>query len=183
MLKHKLVDFIIQFMEEVDKEISEMKLFVRFIRLVLDFCFVPTNRPATAQCAGEIRGRVVPNTSKLRLKPHPSCYARLVITRLTLITVRLSNFGQALMSGVGHDRCIIVWRLGMNHDIGYVGGGSPVHAHLLRVLPPLRSMFNHSGAAVLLPLPLRSLVHRHLLPPLVRLSPDSSCEEVGLPFI
>ncbi|KAK0526633.1 Arp complex subunit [Tilletia horrida] len=26
MLKHKLVDFIIQFMEEVDKEISEMKL-------------------------------------------------------------------------------------------------------------------------------------------------------------
>lgn len=28
MLKHKLVDFIIHFMEEVDKEISEMKLFV-----------------------------------------------------------------------------------------------------------------------------------------------------------
>ncbi|KAI9768940.1 MAG: Arp complex subunit [Geoglossum simile] len=28
MLKHKLVDFIIQFMEEVDKEISEMKLFI-----------------------------------------------------------------------------------------------------------------------------------------------------------
>ena len=28
MLKHKLVDFILQFMEEVDKEISEMKLFV-----------------------------------------------------------------------------------------------------------------------------------------------------------
>ena len=33
MLKHKLVDFIIQFMEEVDKEISEMKLFVRPPRL------------------------------------------------------------------------------------------------------------------------------------------------------
>lgn len=31
MLKHKLVDFIIQFMEEVDKEISEMKLFVSII--------------------------------------------------------------------------------------------------------------------------------------------------------
>lgn len=30
MLKHKLVDFIIHFMEEVDKEISEMKLFVSF---------------------------------------------------------------------------------------------------------------------------------------------------------
>jgi actin related protein 2/3 complex subunit 4 len=26
MYKHKLVDFIIEFMEEVDKEISEMKL-------------------------------------------------------------------------------------------------------------------------------------------------------------
>ena len=28
MYKHKLVDFIIQFMEEVDKEVSEMKLSV-----------------------------------------------------------------------------------------------------------------------------------------------------------
>jgi actin related protein 2/3 complex subunit 4 len=36
MLKHKLVDFIIQFMEEVDKEISEMKLFVS------DTCAVAT---------------------------------------------------------------------------------------------------------------------------------------------
>ena len=34
MLKHKLVDFIIQFMEEVDKEISEMKLFVRELHLM-----------------------------------------------------------------------------------------------------------------------------------------------------
>ena len=33
MLKHKLVDFIIQFMEEVDKEISEMKLFVSAMRI------------------------------------------------------------------------------------------------------------------------------------------------------
>lgn len=31
MLKHKLVDFIIHFMEEVDKEISEMKLFVSYL--------------------------------------------------------------------------------------------------------------------------------------------------------
>ena len=37
MLKHKLVDFIIQFMEEVDKEISEMKLFVG-IPLILCGC-------------------------------------------------------------------------------------------------------------------------------------------------
>ncbi len=28
MYKHKLVDFIIQFMEEIDKEISDMKLSV-----------------------------------------------------------------------------------------------------------------------------------------------------------
>lgn len=36
MLKHKLVDFIIQFMEEVDKEISEMKLFVRTLPTSVD---------------------------------------------------------------------------------------------------------------------------------------------------
>ncbi|KAE9988560.1 hypothetical protein EG328_009693 [Venturia inaequalis] len=49
MLKHKLVDFIIQFMEEVDKEISEMKLFLnaraRFVAesfLTPRFCFAPT---------------------------------------------------------------------------------------------------------------------------------------------
>jgi actin related protein 2/3 complex subunit 4 len=42
MLKHKLVDFIIQFMEEVDKEISEMKLFVGTPGLPTSFSvFVP----------------------------------------------------------------------------------------------------------------------------------------------
>ena len=35
MIKHKLVDFVIEFMEEVDKEISEMKLFVRRSRSVV----------------------------------------------------------------------------------------------------------------------------------------------------
>jgi actin related protein 2/3 complex subunit 4 len=38
MLKHKLVDFIIQFMEEVDKEISEMKLFVGGSESLLRAC-------------------------------------------------------------------------------------------------------------------------------------------------
>jgi len=38
MLKHKLVDFIIQFMEEVDKEISEMKLFV----CIAEHCRLPS---------------------------------------------------------------------------------------------------------------------------------------------
>ena len=74
MLKHKLVDFIIQFMEEVDKEISEMKLFVRLSLLkgrlnqpealsvlgingiVADLLFDP------AQCQGEICGGILLNT-------------------------------------------------------------------------------------------------------------------------
>ena len=30
MYKHKLVDFIIQFMEDIDKEISEMKMMVNW---------------------------------------------------------------------------------------------------------------------------------------------------------
>lgn len=42
MLKHKLVDFIIQFMEEVDKEISEMKLFVSIDALQFS-CSAPAN--------------------------------------------------------------------------------------------------------------------------------------------
>jgi len=39
LLKHKLVDFVIQFMEDVDKEISEMKLFVCFMNLVKELGF------------------------------------------------------------------------------------------------------------------------------------------------
>ena len=35
MLKHKLVDFIIQFMEEVDKEISEMKF--SYVQKIFEF--------------------------------------------------------------------------------------------------------------------------------------------------
>lgn len=53
MLKHKLVDFIIQFMEEVDKEISEMKLFV-CIPLVWDMWMqlisFPVERPCPLRC-------------------------------------------------------------------------------------------------------------------------------------
>lgn len=40
MLKHKLVDFIIQFMEEVDKEISEMKLFVSLVAITTYIYYV-----------------------------------------------------------------------------------------------------------------------------------------------
>uniref|UniRef100_A0A3B5B2W3 Actin-related protein 2/3 complex subunit 4 n=1 Tax=Stegastes partitus TaxID=144197 RepID=A0A3B5B2W3_9TELE len=50
MYKHKLVDFVIHFMEEIDKEISEMKLSVNararivaeeFLKNVSDFFFCP----------------------------------------------------------------------------------------------------------------------------------------------
>ncbi|KAJ3492966.1 hypothetical protein NLG97_g5030 [Lecanicillium saksenae] len=44
MLKHKLVDFIIQFMEDVDKEISEMKLFLNArARFVAESFLTPFN--------------------------------------------------------------------------------------------------------------------------------------------
>ncbi|KAI1278856.1 ARP2/3 complex 20 kDa subunit [Xylaria sp. FL0933] len=46
MLKHKLVDFIIQFMEEVDKEISEMKLFLNArARFVAESFLTPVSFP------------------------------------------------------------------------------------------------------------------------------------------
>lgn len=54
MLKHKLVDFIIQFMEEVDKEISEMKLFVRtFGRLLPVHMLIPYQLNARARFVAE----------------------------------------------------------------------------------------------------------------------------------
>lgn len=61
MLKHKLVDFIIQFMEEVDKEISEMKLFVRCIEKVSYGVLTY----GTVECESEIRSRVLLDTGKL----------------------------------------------------------------------------------------------------------------------
>lgn len=61
MLKHKLVDFIIQFMEEVDKEISEMKLFVCGMPPVPATC---ANR-LQAECSCSIRRRVLLNTCTL----------------------------------------------------------------------------------------------------------------------
>jgi actin related protein 2/3 complex subunit 4 len=58
MLKHKLVDFIIQFMEEVDKEISEMKLFVRQPRYHLD----ARADTLLVERKSTFRGRVFPYT-------------------------------------------------------------------------------------------------------------------------
>lgn len=59
MLKHKLVDFIIQFMEEVDKEISEMKLFVR--ASLFWFQRIPLT-DVSAQCTGTFCGGGIPDT-------------------------------------------------------------------------------------------------------------------------
>lgn len=66
MLKHKLVDFIIQFMEEVDKEISEMKLFVRqeFHRNFLRCASSTLADRQTVKRTGTVRRRVVPDTGK-----------------------------------------------------------------------------------------------------------------------
>lgn len=51
MLKHKLVDFIIEFMEEVDKEISEMKLFMNArARFVAESFLTPVRRLLVVVC-------------------------------------------------------------------------------------------------------------------------------------
>ena len=65
MLKHKLVDFIIQFMEEVDKEISEMKLFVSFVAVRKHlFPSWLTRSINSAQCSSSFCCRVLSHTSK-----------------------------------------------------------------------------------------------------------------------
>lgn len=62
MLKHKLVDFVIEFMEEVDKEISEMKLFVSCSTHPLcPICYRLIN--TTVKRAGKIRSRVFLDSS------------------------------------------------------------------------------------------------------------------------
>lgn len=73
MLKHKLVDFIIQFMEEVDKEISEMKLFVSISdRSVIstDPDLSPVERSST------IRSRVFPYTCEYLTNQSRSGFVR-----------------------------------------------------------------------------------------------------------
>lgn len=64
MLKHKLVDFIIQFMEEVDKEISEMKLFV--CSLCAHSLYTNADR-APVERTSKIRGRVLLDTFRLSI--------------------------------------------------------------------------------------------------------------------
>lgn len=93
------VDFIIQFMEEVDKEISEMKLFV---------CFPPpsssmhtTNNDA-AECPGKIRCRVIPNTSK------PPISTPVLLVRGTLRILSLTPYSSS--TKIGHRNCVsLLW--------------------------------------------------------------------------
>lgn len=81
MLKHKLVDFIIQFMEEVDKEISEMKLFVCYPPAG-SLPVAPVDIPITVECAGAICSRIIPDTGmSSHRKAH--CPAHLTSSSLT----------------------------------------------------------------------------------------------------
>jgi len=65
MLKHKLVDFIIQFMEEVDKEISEMKLFVWLGSACVSWSIKLTLY--TVERTSSICCRILPHPRKLRI--------------------------------------------------------------------------------------------------------------------
>jgi len=67
MLKHKLVDFIIQFMEEVDKEISEMKLFVRTALK----CFPTIADHHQVECTGTFCSGILLDTCELTSEPTP----------------------------------------------------------------------------------------------------------------
>ncbi|CRK28918.1 hypothetical protein BN1723_014211, partial [Verticillium longisporum] len=58
MLKHKLVDFIIQFMEEVDKEISEMKLFLNARARFVAESFLTPQPLNTTEYVGNMQSRV-----------------------------------------------------------------------------------------------------------------------------
>ena len=69
MLKHKLVDFIIQFMEEVDKEISEMKLFVCHA-LSAPLCRAKLTIWVTVKRAGALCGRIILDTGRTQSQIH-----------------------------------------------------------------------------------------------------------------
>lgn len=69
MLKHKLVDFIIQFMEEVDKEISEMKLFVCHA-LSAPIVQDQADIWATVKRAGALCGRIILDTGRTQSQIH-----------------------------------------------------------------------------------------------------------------
>jgi hypothetical protein len=124
MLKHKLVDFIIQFMEEVDKEISEMKLFVRLStrdHLWTDLILTDMQLNARARFVAESFLTPVSFLSYpiLTCENTRRILTRAVLVRLSCISAErwmmLLWHGQP-MSCLDKIRCIIVWRLRMNYD-------------------------------------------------------------------
>lgn len=78
LLKHKLVDFLLEFMEEVDKEISEMKLFV-CPRLAATADSDDAD-PMVVERAGQICCRVLPDSCMSRTLPL-SEYPKLTMRR------------------------------------------------------------------------------------------------------
>jgi hypothetical protein len=71
MLKHKLVDFIIEFMEEVDKEVSEMKLFVCQSMTPYD---EGSTLISSVERKSQIRGRVFFDSCKSHSSPAPASF-------------------------------------------------------------------------------------------------------------
>jgi hypothetical protein len=63
MLKHKLVDFIIQFMEDVDKEISEMKLSLNARARIVAESYLTTVR-CCVLLAGSLADRPCPSSAE-----------------------------------------------------------------------------------------------------------------------
>jgi hypothetical protein len=97
MLKHKLVDFIIQFMEEVDKEISEMKLFVRYSY----YSTLPDHDlRISVERQSKIRCRVFLDSCKTL--PLPVCYS--ILIHSSSIDLAARRF--VLLQGL----CIWFWR-------------------------------------------------------------------------
>ena len=119
MLKHKLVDFIIQFMEEVDKEISEMKLFVRQMsNWASDLRHAYVAYMLRADCIqvkrkGKIRGGIVPDT---RMLPVPAEYtlandysltSKHVLLQL-LVQESQTSESQSKVSSTSWNQCMLV---------------------------------------------------------------------------
>ncbi len=75
MLKHKLVDFIIQFMEEVDKEISEMKLSINARARIVAESYLSTvsqsHHPTITACSHPLAS---PTSKAIPPPPPPSAW-------------------------------------------------------------------------------------------------------------
>ncbi|KAG6002397.1 hypothetical protein E4U21_003128 [Claviceps maximensis] len=101
MLKHKLVDFIIQFMEDVDKEISEMKLFLNArARFVAESFLTPWS--GSGRIIGELKvflyfvnASMIRSWSGMRfsapLNPHSAVWVPQEVTRSSTTSEKSSE--------------------------------------------------------------------------------------------